>query len=322
MSSRTISQFITDICAFSPRQFEGALLTAEYIKKTLTEIGIPFASKTHVVDIPKTLSAQCHADEKSVPCLCTSFISGKIKGSEALISSLISSRYLSDVPNINFNPRTEAGVISRSNFYFAPSIAISHSDIPRLLEAKKVEVRVEVLKKKVVVETIYAGNVKTPAHIIFAHYDSIGTGALDNASGVAVVLGLLNRIGEKSLKKNLFVFDGNEELSYDKPTYWGHGFRVFEKRHKDLLEKARAIIVVDCVGNDKPEISIDPKIINLAFPLKEVEQYSGKIKILGGNIPQLMTIYHTDGDIPDNLSEKYLDQSLTLLISLLKNTIT
>lgn len=65
---------------------------------------------------------------------------------------------------------------------------------------------------------ILVGNNINPKNIFFAHYDSVGIGATDNASGVGILMNIIINF-PKSLRDNLFVFSGNEELSYDYPTY-------------------------------------------------------------------------------------------------------
>ncbi len=55
-------------------------------------------------------------------------------------------------------------------------------------------------------------------YLVFSHYDSISSGVIDNASGTALSLYLVINY-PKLLEKTLFVFAGNEELSYDEPIY-------------------------------------------------------------------------------------------------------
>ncbi|MEK9161321.1 MAG: hypothetical protein AAB822_01035, partial [Patescibacteria group bacterium] len=116
------------------------------------------------------------------------------------------------------------------------------------------------------------------------------------------------------LKNNLFVFDGNEELSYDYPTYWGHGYRVFEKRHKIILKKAKKIFVVDCVGNGKTNIINDQKIINLAFPIYSIEKLKDKIFIVSGSMEKLRRVYHSEKDIAKEIKKLFLNEAEELLV--------
>ncbi len=119
------------------------------------------------------------------------------------------------------------------------------------------------------------------------------------------------------LKKTLLVFDPNEELSYDYPTYWGHGYRVFEKRHGRLLKQAEKIISVDSVGNGSPQIIRDPKILNLAFPIAGLSKLLSKTTTIGGDIKKMMEVYQSEADLPDLLSETSLEKTKRLVLSML-----
>jgi hypothetical protein len=70
--------------------------------------------------------------------------------------------------------------------------------------------RVEVEKGRHHTHDILVGNITSPRALVFAHYDSIGPGVIDNASGVAVMLALLTQEAEL-LQEVLFVFSANEE---------------------------------------------------------------------------------------------------------------
>jgi hypothetical protein len=113
------------------------------------------------------------------------------------------------------------------------------------------------------------------------------------------------------------VFDPNEELSYDFPTYWGHGYRTFERRHTKLFKTAKQIIVVDCVGNGPPRIIRDPRILVLAFPIQNLSKYVQKISSIGGDIEKMMKVYQGDTDLPRLLSEKNLQETVQMLFSLI-----
>ena len=302
--------FIDKLLSFSPRQGKSALKTADYIKKILKKYEVSFVSEKFQIKIP-LLRAILSVDGKKIPCEGCSFVSGKIIGNESIASSLIPSRFLTDFSNINFNPKCDG--ISVSNFYFSPAIAVSRKDIPKIIKAKNIFGQVKAKKYKGQSRQILAGNIDNPKNIILGHYDSIGPGAVDNASGVAVMMSvLINNF--YLLKNNLFVFDGNEELSYDYPTYWGHGYRVFEKRHKNILKKAQKIFVVDCVGNGKTNIINDQKIINLAFPIHSIEKLKEKIFIVSGSMEKLMRVYHSNEDVSTEVKKIFLDDAEKLLV--------
>ena len=252
-------------------------------------------------------------DGKSISCKGTSFISGKIESKANLISSLTSSQSFLYSTNINFNP--ECKVISLANFYFAPSLAVSAQDLPKIIAAGKIrgEVKVEPLKHQSM--NILVGNKVNPKSILFAHYDSIESGATDNASGVGTLMKMILSCPE-SLNNSLYVFSGNEELSYSEPIYWGYGFRVFERKFNKLFSKCKKVFVVDCVGNDKTKISHDKHLLNLAFPVKNPKNIQHKSCVVYGSMSRLMKVYHSDADTIGQLEEKYLNESVKKILSL------
>lgn len=298
------------------RQGKTAIEAGEYLMAYLKSKKVAFSVEPIETELP-TAKSKLVADGKAVESMPASFVGGTISGNSAITSSLISSKYLIDVPNINFNPKSET--VSRSNFYFAPSVAVRATDISTIVKAKKVSAEVKVTKKKYGLSQILVGNAINPKTIIFSHYDSIGPGALDNASGTAVCLSLACSNPEL-LQDALFVFDPNEELSYDYPTYWGGGYRVFEERYGDLLAQARSVVVVDCVGNGPVQEIRDPKILKLAFPLWNMKAIKGDVVTLGSNIEKLMEIYHSDADTSDLIEEKYLEEAKSIVKKLIKQT--
>lgn len=304
------AQFIKKLTALQTRQGETARRAGMLIQKELKRAGIPFLVEQFSVSVPVTKKAELVVDRRSIPCEGTSFTGGTISGKDALISSLIPSRYSISLPNINFNPRSR--VISRSNFYFAPAVAIARADIPKVLAGKRVKGSVAVRASRERAEHIMVGNTKNPKKVFFAHYDSIGPGGIDNASGAACLLETLISKPE-SVRSCLYVFDGNEELSYDYPTYWGHGFRVFEKKYFALMDRARAIIVVDSVGNGPAHKMKDTNITYLAFPIANYKRWRNKISIIGGDIDGLLSVYHSPADDGSALSPRFLDSATRLI---------
>ena len=306
-----IKQIVKKLVGFSPRQGKNLILASRFIIDFISKNKITHKLQYMKAKTPLTLKAELFVDGKKIKCEGCSFVGGKINGKEAITSSQISSRYLIDVSNINFNPSGKA--ICRNNFYFAPAVAIDKKDVSTIFKAKRVlgEVKIKVVSTRV--PHILAGNFKNPKNIVFAHYDSIGSGSIDNASGVAVSLATLVKYPE-ILKQTLFVFDGNEELSYDYPTYWGHGFRVFEKRNFRIMDECKKIVPLDSVGNGKTFVSRDPKLIRLAFPITNIERWNKKISTLCGDVEDLMTVYHSDADKPSKLKEEYLQDALRVLV--------
>ncbi|TAK57585.1 M28 family peptidase, partial [Patescibacteria group bacterium] len=221
----------------------------DYICDVFDRHGVSVLIEKFEVDIPTAQKARLVINGKKELCIGCGMISGDVPVTN-IASSLMSSRFLIDTPVIYVNPK--CALPSPTNFSFAPAIAISPKTAKKLLTAKNAQASLQVTKQKTSANFLLVGNRIDPKVIIFSHYDSLGPGAIDNASGTVVAIATALRcLKEGILDEALFVFDGNEEISYDYPTYWGHGYRVFEERYQKLLEGAQKVIVVDCVGNGK-----------------------------------------------------------------------
>ncbi len=307
-----IVEYIKKLSQLDERQLNNASKAASYIKSVFSKHNISFATQKFPTYIPIGKS-KLIVDGKIVPSMSCSYVSGKIENNFAISSSLISSRYLIDVPNISFNPLCDA--ISRSNMYFAPAIAVSRNDILKISKGKRVRASINVLKTKAFNEQILVGNTNNPKRIIFSHYDSIGAGAIDNASGTALMIAVAINSPE-CLKESLFVFDGNEELSYDNPTYWGRGYRDFFSQNNSVYQKrglaksTEKILVIDCLGYSEPILYKDKKISNLAFPVPDAMKDGIPVTILSGSFDSLMAVYHSNYDDGRMISEKYLSKTL------------
>lgn len=304
--------FIKTLISFSPRQLEGEKRAANFIISFLKNHQIKYHLDYFLTRVPKIEKAFLKVDKKKIPCQGCSFFSGKINDKNYLISSLIPSRYFLDQPNINFNPKCPS--ISLSNFYFAPALAISYQNLNLILKAKKIKGKVRVKPITYKIPHILVGNNKNPKVICFAHYDSIEKGTIDNASGVAVMMATILALPE-TLKRVLYVFSANEELSYDKPTYWGHGFRIFEKKFYNLLKRVKKILILDSLGNGPTKIYRDKNSIYLAFPIKNREKWQRKIFVISGDIDHLMSIYHSNLDQIKELKLRYLKEVSKILFS-------
>lgn len=276
---------------------------------------VSFLMEQFETKIPSFRGASLIADGKSIKAEPCALVGGVLSSKSNIISSLISSQKFINDDNINFNPACRA--ISRSNYYFAPSLAVNRRDIYRISRAKKIRGIITVRPVRHISLNVAVGNIRNPRFLIFTHYDSIGPGALDNASGVAVLINLLEKRPE-TLKNSLYIFSGNEEISYDYPIYWGHGYRAFEKNHPKLLKAVKAIYVVDCVGNGPPLIERNLVIAKLAFPINNLNKLGNKIFPVSGNIQKLMEVYHSSLDTPEKLSEGHLCNTVKTLYGLLK----
>lgn len=306
--------FVENLLRFSPRQLKGETMAAEFIKETLRKYSIGHKEQRFTTFIPQTKKAVLLADGKSISCQACCYESGIIEGKDFLLSSLIPSRFFLEKSNINFNPECPK-TISCSNFYFAPALAVPRGEVQKILGAKKVKGRVIVKKAKHSAVNILVGNTKNPRAICLAHYDSINMGAIDNASGVATIMGAMI-FKPDTLANTLYVFSANEELSYDKPTYWGHGFRAFEKSFSGIMQRAKKIVVIDSLGNGPTHVTQDRNLQYLSFPIKHMESLRGKVFAMYGDFQHLMSVYHSNADTVGGLEERYLKEATKKLLVL------
>lgn len=302
--------FIDGLLQFSPRLGLNERKAAEFIISVLNRNNVAFSVQEFEASVPAAKKTWLEADGKRIDCLNSSFTGGPIDGKGSLVSSLTPSRLFLEYPNINFNP--ECKTISLANFYFAPAIAVGKADLPKLLRARKVKGETVVEPYNYSAWNILVGNAENPNSIIFAHYDSLETGACDNASGTGILMQTVLKQPE-FLKKNLFVFAADEELSYDRPTYWGHGFRAFEKTNCNIMASAKRLIAVDCVGNGKNNFDSNERMIYLAFPIARSADWSDKILILYGDLQKENKVYHSKLDNIDQLNKKSLLDAASLL---------
>lgn len=307
---------IKQLCALGHRQLGQETATFELLVQLLEQAKIKYATQTYSTFIPDFKSAALTADTEPIEAIATSFVSGEIKGKDNLVSSLISSQPLIDTPNLNFNPACLG--ISRSNHYFAPSVAIAAKDVSRICAAKTVVGKVVVQKTAHQSRNILVGNIIDPKNILICHIDSVGPGATDNAAGVAVLMKLVVDFPDL-LANNLFVFAGNEELSYDYPVYWGHGYRVFEQECRTQLAQAKNIFVVDCVGNGPTTLSQDPHLVHIGFPISQAAELKAKIVMVYGDFDRLMVVYQSDLDVPEVLESRFLEDAVRVLSERISN---
>lgn len=311
----TLLPLIKQIISFSPRQLGGEIKTANFLKSFLRNNKIDFAEQIFEMDFPLFQKTVLLADDKSVECDGSGFVGGKILDSKTIFSSLSSFSGDQNIPNINFSHQCPA--ISKSVHYFAPAISVSHKSLTQILKAKKVSGYTKVKKVKHKTSNILVGNTKNPQHICFAHYDSINAGAIDNASGVAVMMGAILE-QPKLLEKCLYVFSAVEELSYEKPIYWGYGYRIFEKKFKKQITQAKKLFCIDCVGTNKTQLMKNEKWMYDAFPLKNFSTISKKTCLITSGFDDLMAVYHSNLDDGRGLSEEYLREAVQVLLKQLK----
>lgn len=314
MKNSNVLEKIRLLSAFGERQLAGEHAARNLLCDWLHAAAVPYRVQSFMTAVPKILQASLVADGKTIPAAGTSFVSGTITDSSTLISSLTSSQKFLYEQNINFNPRCK--VISRSNHYFAPSLAVAPAALSAICRASTIQGIVRVKKIKHCSANILVGNTKNPQTILFCHYDSIGPGAVDNASGTALLLQMIIET-PKYLKENLFVFAGNEELSYDQPVYWGRGYRVFERRYYSLLQRAKNILIIDCLGQTAARQYRDPAIVRLGFPVMHQHRWTKKIAMIAGDLGALMRVYHSSADTANIIQPGHMHQARVLTERLL-----
>lgn len=311
-----MQKFITQLSRIYHRQGAAETEAAALIMRTLDRYKVKYIKEPFTTYIPDFIKAELVVDGKQIPAIPTSFVSGEITDKGAIISSMISSQRFIDDSNINFNPHCHT--ISRSNHYFAPSLAVAPKHLAAICRAKKVHGNVVVEKQRHRSLNILIGNIKNPQVIVMGHYDSIGPGVIDNASGTAMMMYLAIQHPE-ILNDVLIVIGGNEELSYDYPLYWGHGYRVFEKKHLHLLQRAQAIVGIDCVGHAPAILYNDPHIVRLGVPLANHMKWQKKVFLLSGDLAQLNPVYHSDADngrhVP--ITQQFLNEAIRTFMGVL-----
>ncbi len=308
MKHTTAGEILKKLLDLSPRTGKREALCVTYLSQELHSRKLPHSIEKFKNRIPHFSLAKLKADNHEIPCKGACFTSGKITDKANIISSWVEC----DKPNINFNPWSDQ--ISQANLYRQPAVAISRANLNTLLKAAKINAEVRVIPEVFMTANILVGNQTNPKNIIFAHFDSIETGATDNGSGVAVTMAAIMQEPE-IVNHNLFVLSGSEELSYDQePAYWGKGYREFEKKHTKLLRSAQKIWVVDSLGNGPTKITDQGDLVYLAFPLKNPKTVKSKVRIMHGDMDRLMTVYHSPKDDLKEINHKFLEQAVQTLI--------
>jgi len=327
---KPMQQIIDDVCQFSPRQGEGETQTSEYIMQFLKQEGIPFRVEEYETIIPRIHSARLELEGslyQSPDVEGCSLVGGDIGSHAGIIDSTCPSPFLyEDYSNlIAHNPYSTTA--SPATFFRIPDLAVAKHIHEKILAMKKYgkvsfQGSVQVEKQSHTGRNILVGNVDNPKTLFITHYDSINKGALDNASGVAVVQHAIVNLRE-NMQDVLFAICGTEELSYDQ-LYWGNGYRALEKAMPHLFEKADKIVAIDSVGNAAPTImntKADVEICHAAIPLHNFRDVQEKIRVVIGDIygkNGLFSVYHSWDDDGRNLSEEHLQTTRDMLISMVQ----
>ena len=310
---KDLIKFIKKITEKDSRFGNQEVFSFNKIRKELDSNLISYKIQNFKNNYPQEIKCWLKADGKKIECRNTGFVGGEIKKSSLLIGLDLESEEGGEnmIGNINYNIKSDS--ISLISFFDCPSVAISRKDVKKVKSAKIIKGETIVKKATFDSKNILVGNLKDPQNIIFTHYDSVEKGLIDNACGVAVAMFLLLK-NKDLLKDNLFIFSGSEEISFDRPDYWGKGYRVFEEKYESLLLEAKKIIVVDGVGNGRNEIISDLNLVKQAIPLKNLNNFISKIFVLTGDFDDLMNYYHSSDDDFNKVKEGSLSQAIEMLI--------
>lgn len=293
-----LQNLISELSLLSPRQGENETATAQLIEYFLNKSNLSYQVQLFATQVPVIKSAELFLDGQSVPCLGSCFNGGQITSKS----------------QVNISPHSD--YIETITYTSTPGVCISRTNKELLSKATNITGKVSLEKYSFRSRNFLVGNRQNPKKIIFAHYDSLGGGAIDNSGGVACCLDLI-ATNSRLLNNNLFVFAGNEELSYDKKEYWGKGYRDFEKQNIGLLIPAEEIIVVDGVGLTSPVII--GKDLDNFFPVKYLKQLFQKLTIYSSLQTEVLKYYHCAEDTPDKLNMDFLREVQTLLQQKLQN---
>ena len=306
-----MDMIIKRLLDFSPRQGKNEIKAYQYLVSLLNTHTVPHTIQEFQTTIPTYHKVSLQADEINIPCRGCCLESGTITRADQLISSLFD--YEDDIffpSNINFNPRNGT-TISTPLLYKHAAIAICARDVDKVINATNIQGKIVVKPYTFTSHNILVGNTTNPSVLAITHYDGLDGGAVDNASGVSVLMDIL--LHEKHILNNsLFVFAGNEELSYNLPLYWGNGYRVFQNKYRDIFESVKKIIAIDSVGYEKPMVNTDIHRIKNAFPFNNVEYLASKIAHICCSFYGMMPFYHSKADSVDLIKPKNLEDAREL----------
>ena len=277
-----------ELCEHAPRMWEAEKEAAEVIKRELDEKGVEYQVQPYGVVYPRFKEYSLEVDGEEVDCLPAGLKSGKIESKTVIDNLHVSGRDFEE-PNINFNPVSEG--LSKPTFYPAPALTVSRKAVPKILEADKIEGRLEVEREQHNSENIIIGETKDPERLIFTHYDSWWGAFLDNALSVSL---LIHLAPELDLENDCVVFAGSEEFS-DEEIYWCYGYRKFEEEYFEAVKNADNITVVDTVGRGETQVADNEELIREGLVLN-YDGYIEKTEMLIGDFDRIMEIYHSPLD--------------------------
>ncbi len=311
MTHPSLIQIIQNLESHTPRLFQNQILAANYIKSIFDQYNLVYTVEEFSTKVPKALKAQLLVDGQEIPCKSCSLFSGQISLGCDIVDS--STTYSHADSNLNYNGKSD--VISRAAHYEIPSLAFSRKDLSLVQNAKSIDGQIDVEAVDHTSQNIILGNTTNPTNLVFTHFDSVESGAMDNASGTAItILTILQN--PELLQNNLFILSSDEELSLDSPVYWGKGYREFQKLHQNLIDSCQKIYIVDSFGLTPAKIHQEE--IDEFFPINDIDNYIPKTFAISCNIPEQWSIYHSSDDTLDKLNPDYLNQGLELVQATLK----
>ena len=309
-----IKDISQQIIALGPRFADGEERTAKLVRDILDRAKVNYIDQPFPTSVPYPKKAELFVDGQKMECRNVGMTSGTFTSKDALISSLFwGSGDFYYPQNINFNPHSPH-TISMATYYKNPALAIRRSDVTKILNAKSIRGETVVEPYTFTGHNFLMGNFTNPRTIMFTHYDCWESGAVDNASGTAVLLDIVLNHAEV-LKENLVVIAGNEEISYDEPIYWGKGYRAFQEKYSRIVELAQQILLIDGVGFSKQEWVTDPETVSLGIPLTNFDHLVQKTRMLTGDMHKLMEFYHSNDDTADLLNEESLADAQSIFLS-------
>ena len=166
-------------------------------------------------------------------------------------------------------------------------------------------------------------------------------GANDGASGVAVLLALIQQINMKNIGLDILLADAEDMGIYGQPDTWAIGSKLFSKKYPKPLPQFG--ICVDMVADKDLKIKVEqysfqmaPELIQYIWNLASSKGYDNfKLELGSGIIDDHLSFssetgiasinlidldyehWHTVHDIPDNISEKSLEIVGSVLLDFL-----
>lgn len=287
-----VVELASKLADLSPRRADSEREAAQLIKQNIDQ---DFIEQSYEVVYPDFQEWFLKVDGQKINCLPGGLRSGRIE-EKNVVNSIHNGQEDVKYPAISFNPYAEG--LSAATFYSSPVLAVDPADIDKVLNADKIEGELKVEWKSEESSNIIVGNKEDPEKIVMTHYDSLWGGFIDNGFSVSLLVNILDEI---DLDKNLVVFAGSEEISHESP-YHCYGYRRFEARYSDALQKADQICVVDSLGRGEQKVIESREIVEKAIVFSQ-SRFMEKTKLLASKYHDVLDIYHSPLDKPEALTD-------------------